>query len=274
MVDARSSPEQVERLANVKRLFRSAYGLELSETMLGYTKLSDLLQDPRLSDLCSVELRNRGYAVVPRPLTSTNGVGELNISLLDAVEAPPTQAVNMTTTPSHVSPSMLSKNECMERVAPAGTTVKNTFIEQPSSPIRELLETCEPRSKSLPKDFGSKKSEWEMACHALRYQHCNAAGVGGVGSGAFSSWSNVQAGGEMRSSDSTVMVNRVSGDCAPSQLAMQQAVESLSLTMQPPEVPKRTMTNMPSLSAPHVPTPVKTVATRRPAFTLYLADRV
>merc|ERR1719329_1227301 len=62
---ARTSEEGAERLANIKRIFRSHYQLELSETMLGHTKLSELLQDPRLVHLCRVELRNGGYAAVP-----------------------------------------------------------------------------------------------------------------------------------------------------------------------------------------------------------------
>mmetsp|Transcript_59405 Transcript_59405/g.114655 ORF Transcript_59405/g.114655 Transcript_59405/m.114655 type:complete len:504 (+) Transcript_59405:121-1632(+) len=52
-------------LSNVKRLFRSVFQMELSETALGHSKLSDLLQDPRFSDICSVQLQDRGYAVVP-----------------------------------------------------------------------------------------------------------------------------------------------------------------------------------------------------------------
>lgn len=53
-------------LSNVKRLFRSKFRIELSETALGHAKLSELLQDPRMQDVCSVELRGQGYVVVPR----------------------------------------------------------------------------------------------------------------------------------------------------------------------------------------------------------------
>mmetsp|Transcript_74855 Transcript_74855/g.189211 ORF Transcript_74855/g.189211 Transcript_74855/m.189211 type:complete len:366 (+) Transcript_74855:2-1099(+) len=52
-------------LSNMKRIFRSRYHLELSETSLGYAKLSELLQDPRLSDICSVRLQGHGYVVIP-----------------------------------------------------------------------------------------------------------------------------------------------------------------------------------------------------------------
>eukprot|EP00425_Heterocapsa_triquetra_P045759 CAMPEP_0195081278 /NCGR_PEP_ID=MMETSP0448-20130528/22769_1 /TAXON_ID=66468 /ORGANISM="Heterocapsa triquestra, Strain CCMP 448" /LENGTH=616 /DNA_ID=CAMNT_0040114291 /DNA_START=8 /DNA_END=1858 /DNA_ORIENTATION=+ len=52
-------------LSNLKRVFRSRYGVELSETSLGYSKLSALFQDPRLHDLCSVRLQGHGYVVEP-----------------------------------------------------------------------------------------------------------------------------------------------------------------------------------------------------------------
>mmetsp|Transcript_41938 Transcript_41938/g.96228 ORF Transcript_41938/g.96228 Transcript_41938/m.96228 type:complete len:771 (+) Transcript_41938:98-2410(+) len=51
-------------LSNMKRLFRSRYHLELSETSLGHSKLSELLQDFRLKDVCTVQLHGHGYMVV------------------------------------------------------------------------------------------------------------------------------------------------------------------------------------------------------------------
>lgn len=51
-------------LSNVKRLFRSRFSIELSETMLGHSKLSELLQDPRFDDVCRVKLEGHGYIVV------------------------------------------------------------------------------------------------------------------------------------------------------------------------------------------------------------------
>mmetsp|Transcript_72683 Transcript_72683/g.144076 ORF Transcript_72683/g.144076 Transcript_72683/m.144076 type:complete len:685 (+) Transcript_72683:16-2070(+) len=56
--------EQVP-LSNVKRLFRSLHQIELSETALGHYKLTDLLQDARFHDICTVRLRDRGYVVIP-----------------------------------------------------------------------------------------------------------------------------------------------------------------------------------------------------------------
>lgn len=52
-------------LSNIKRLFRAQFHIELSETALGYAKLSECLQDPRLHDLCEVKLKGHGYGIVP-----------------------------------------------------------------------------------------------------------------------------------------------------------------------------------------------------------------
>merc|ERR1719162_1428907 len=53
-------------LSNVKRLFRSRFHVELSETMLGHSKLSELLQDARFHDICTVRLEENGYNVIER----------------------------------------------------------------------------------------------------------------------------------------------------------------------------------------------------------------
>jgi len=53
-------------LSNIKRLFRSKFHIELSETALGYAKVSELLQDSRLSDLCEVKLQGHGYVITTR----------------------------------------------------------------------------------------------------------------------------------------------------------------------------------------------------------------
>merc|ERR1739844_482239 len=52
-------------LSNIKRLFRAQFRIELSETALGYAKLSECLQDPRVHDLCEVKLKGHGYGIVP-----------------------------------------------------------------------------------------------------------------------------------------------------------------------------------------------------------------
>lgn len=50
-------------LSNIKRLFRSQFKLELSETLLGHAKLSELLHDARFADICTVFLDGCGYMV-------------------------------------------------------------------------------------------------------------------------------------------------------------------------------------------------------------------
>jgi len=53
-------------LSNVKRLFRSQLHLDLSETVLGHSRVWELLQDPRLHDVCIVHAYGNGQAVVQR----------------------------------------------------------------------------------------------------------------------------------------------------------------------------------------------------------------
>lgn len=62
--EEKPAPESVP-ISNVKRLFRSRFHVELSETALGHSKLSELLRDPRLQDICTVCLRSQGYVVIP-----------------------------------------------------------------------------------------------------------------------------------------------------------------------------------------------------------------
>lgn len=52
-------------LSSIKRLFQTRFNLELSETALGHAKVSELLQDSALSDLCHVQLRAHGYVLLP-----------------------------------------------------------------------------------------------------------------------------------------------------------------------------------------------------------------
>jgi len=52
------------QLSNVKRLFRSSYQMELSETALGYTTLTELLGDARFHDVCTVRAQGLGHVVL------------------------------------------------------------------------------------------------------------------------------------------------------------------------------------------------------------------
>jgi len=77
-------------LSNVKRLFRSRYQMELSETSLGHSKLSELLQDRRFGDICEVQLQGQGYIVVqvePKE-DAMRTAGGSPISLADSLPFP------------------------------------------------------------------------------------------------------------------------------------------------------------------------------------------
>jgi len=77
-------------LSNVKRFFRSRFHVELSETALGYAKLSELVQDPRLQDLCRVRLHGHGYVLVPvRPPAQRNLISLADVLPVGDVEHPP-----------------------------------------------------------------------------------------------------------------------------------------------------------------------------------------
>lgn len=54
----------VVTLSNVKRLFRSKFRCELSETVLGYSRLYDLLKDHRFDGVCRVEPQSNGQVIV------------------------------------------------------------------------------------------------------------------------------------------------------------------------------------------------------------------
>ena len=51
--------------SNVKRLLRTSCVLELIETTLNYMKLTELLQDARLSDSWTMQLQEHGRTAVP-----------------------------------------------------------------------------------------------------------------------------------------------------------------------------------------------------------------
>lgn len=163
-------------VSNVKRIFRMRYQIELSETALGYSKVTDLLQDDRLHDLCSVQLQGRGYAVVevmddhicdwaqetiqPAPVQRVVFCPDAPLCLEDAVPvsmpmAGPEQAPKICA----LSPSVLAKDGLV------GSMVRDTFIHfpQPTQPASRQ------RSHSVPKDFGSNRDVWETECHALAF---------------------------------------------------------------------------------------------------------
>jgi len=89
-----STIEQPLPLSNVKRLFRAQFHVELSETALGYAKLSECLQDPRVRDLCDVKLQGQGYTVASATKPAQGDLINLAESLgMESGEAPLLQDV-------------------------------------------------------------------------------------------------------------------------------------------------------------------------------------
>lgn len=63
--DTCDSGKECFPLSNVKRVLTGDYKLDLSETALGHVSLSDLFQDSRLQDLCTIRLFENGYYIYP-----------------------------------------------------------------------------------------------------------------------------------------------------------------------------------------------------------------
>lgn len=115
-------------ISTLKRLFRSRFHMELSETALGYTKLSDLLQDAMFGDICSVRLLERGYVVLPSEIFSRCSLKELK-------QLPR----------HHTEP----QNNTLKVGTPT-SIVRNTFIQM------NLECKGAKRSQSVPKHIGSQ----------------------------------------------------------------------------------------------------------------------
>jgi len=92
-------------LSNIKRLFRSKFRKELSETSLGHAKLSELFQDPRLRDICTVRLQGHGYVVAPAAHPSST-------------EAATTQAVQMQSMLVHMQMATTAQAHLAHHIQP------------------------------------------------------------------------------------------------------------------------------------------------------------
>jgi len=91
-------------ISNVKRLFRSCFGLELSETALGHIRLVDLLRDPRFGDIFTTYDQRNGQLA----LTAV----ACQMAPLSAMWVSPAQVVFVP------SPVLLVMHQCaLERVA-------------------------------------------------------------------------------------------------------------------------------------------------------------
>lgn len=161
-------------LSNIKRICRSQFHIELSETSLGHSKLSDFLQDERLSNICTVRLLDQGYFVIPQFELSDSvsdcegGSSEssafsfdedrLQLELNDIDEENcdtpywPDQ-MNIRASPQHfnISLDVVEPNETQWfSMSPRAKMVQNTFIHAPATPIVRVNR----RSHSVPRNVG------------------------------------------------------------------------------------------------------------------------
>lgn len=138
-----------------------------SETALGHSKLSELLQDQRLSDTCTVKLLDQGYFVIPlftlEDVRNAQRVVFCPDEPLCLEDAAPVQVA-------------IGDEESVDRWFPyspfalgddghAGCMIRNTFIHTHSSGG-----SAQKRRQSLPKNFGSRKCQFETSCHSLGFQ--------------------------------------------------------------------------------------------------------
>jgi hypothetical protein len=165
-------------LSNVKRLLRAKFNIELSETKLGHSKLSELLQDPKFSDICTVKLQKHGYIVVQVEAQEKNTV-RLSESLHIRSDEEP-RRVELYGQQAHPisgfdEPLTLDLDNDGIAPSPEGSAyhawpcmahsfgkdmslVQRTFFHAPPSPLTSPPNTKR-RSRSLPKEFGSQRSD-------------------------------------------------------------------------------------------------------------------
>jgi len=131
---AQSAGPDPVALSNLKRLFRSDYNLELSETALGHAKLSELLQDVRLSDICTLELRGVGYVVIPteRPLKASTPPDASTTMVLQASATP---AVLLATQPSTMQPPWAAE---VPMGMPSWTVMPFWYVDSPPRSSEQL----------------------------------------------------------------------------------------------------------------------------------------
>lgn len=168
-------------LSTLKRLYRSRFHTELSETALGYTKLTELLQDPRIADLCTVRLLEQGYVLTPGHLYTETQLQQMQqfqqqverqeqhqqqwscidepVRIDDALQL--SHELWVPSKWESLTALNFAKDGCI------GSMVQNTFIH-----VTEPLQSSprdRRRSKSVPKNMGSRKCAWESSCHALAF---------------------------------------------------------------------------------------------------------
>lgn len=157
-------------LSNVKRLFRSRFQTELSETLLGHSKLSELLQDERFGDICFVELQGNGYTVI-QVQPKMDGTGNQTTAREAQTEAAAEQSypqqtlmldASMASDLVESSPSPKCRKTWWR--PPSGDGLESSIVQRTFIHASLPPPTPEPnarrRSASLSKDFGSQ-TIWE-----------------------------------------------------------------------------------------------------------------
>jgi len=115
-------------LANLKRVIRLRCNIDLSETALGYAKLSEMLQDERVQDLCMVKLADQGYVLFPRKQQMV----PYTIRLED----------HMAKTPFSSEGGKVGSQENLQTGSPQMKLVGNSVLGQTTS-MSMLAESCE-----------------------------------------------------------------------------------------------------------------------------------
>merc|ERR1712232_834385 len=126
-------PGQVA-LSNVKRMFRQQFELELSETALGHSKLTDLLQDPSFRDICYVQLEKHGYIVIQQQasheISSVGFCADEPLCPPDAEQ--PTETVAFGPTPGPFEPTPLHASCGLTTVCDRRSFVPTTGLVSPA----------------------------------------------------------------------------------------------------------------------------------------------
>lgn len=274
-------------LSNLKRIFRTDCNLELSETSLGHSKLSELMQDVRMMDICQLKLQSFGYMLLPpvphaafQPpfhhqyfqvgtaikegfdvgyganhssftefcsdrygeqihpsnisrfplawdiagstptvITAGSQCYDFHTGAISAAHqllrfhAEPLQLdkdgsdlselpTSVETGLSALSPRRLSSQGSL------GRYVRNTFIHL-KSPSSAQLAGSSQRSRSVPQNMGSRKSDWEASCNALSYLYCTAEHHNGFGTKTLDNSTECDT-----DQPSSVDSSRSDGDCS------------------------------------------------------------
>jgi hypothetical protein len=249
-------------LSNIKRLFRSRFHMELSETALGHAKLSELLNDPRLQDICFVKLQGHGYVVVhPHQrgrticlssslvrMTSFPGIqeeGTLEVSFADVVEA---------------------REPSPDRAEPRKYKIRNTFIhvDDELGATTPCARVAPKRSQTAPTTIGSDLDDEEDQEEPLPAESCAAGSPGDGGCDSCSTGTASETGFPVDASDETL------GSWHDSTVAG-EAVEATPETKQAPLEPMYLMAVMQEESS-GVESPVQTESPVLPSEALARAS--